>query len=129
MARGKMSIPSSSDDRSSDDEGEGKPSVDELVEAVNFFQDVCTKQKAQLKTLKNKLISSQNKVLGAFSFRMSSKTQLTIFFQHQLLQEASSSGYNPLPHDEGTQDEDRPKEDKSKQRSYHQMDNFSSRRR
>jgi hypothetical protein len=60
MARGKMSIPSSSDDSSSDDEGEGKPSVDELAEAVKFFQDVCTKQKAQLKTLKNKLISSQN---------------------------------------------------------------------
>jgi hypothetical protein len=30
------------------------------VEAVKFFQDVCTKQKAQLKTLKSKLISSQN---------------------------------------------------------------------
>jgi hypothetical protein len=37
MARGKMSIPSSSDDSGSDDEGEGKPSVDELAEAVNFF--------------------------------------------------------------------------------------------
>jgi hypothetical protein len=60
MARGKMSIPSSSDDSSSDDDGEGKPSVDELAEAVKFFQDVCTKKKAQLKTLKNKLISSQN---------------------------------------------------------------------
>jgi hypothetical protein len=56
MARGKMSIPSSSDD----DEGEGKPSLDELAEAVKFFEDVCTKQKAQLKTLKNKLISSQD---------------------------------------------------------------------
>jgi hypothetical protein len=44
MARGKMSIPSSSDDSSSDDEGEGKPSVDEPAEAVKFFQDVCTKQ-------------------------------------------------------------------------------------
>jgi hypothetical protein len=55
-----MSIPSSSDESSSDDEGEGKPSVDELAEAVKFFQDVCTKQKAQLKTLKNKLIRSQN---------------------------------------------------------------------
>jgi hypothetical protein len=43
MARGKMSIPSSNDDSSSDDEGEGKPSVDELAEAVKFFQDVCTK--------------------------------------------------------------------------------------
>ena len=37
MARGKMSIPSSSDESSSDDEGEGKPSVDELAEAVKFF--------------------------------------------------------------------------------------------
>jgi FtsZ-binding cell division protein ZapB len=60
MARGKMSIPSSSDESSSDDEGEGKPAVDELAEAVNFFQDVCTRKKAQLKTLKSKLISSQN---------------------------------------------------------------------
>jgi hypothetical protein len=60
MARGKMSIPSSSDDSSSDDEGKGKPFVDELAEAVKIFQDVCAKQKAQLKTLKNKLISSQN---------------------------------------------------------------------
>jgi FtsZ-binding cell division protein ZapB len=64
MARGKMSIPSSSDDSSIDDEGEGKPSVDELAEAVKVFQDVCTKQKAQLKTLKNKLISSQNDYKG-----------------------------------------------------------------
>jgi hypothetical protein len=64
MARGKMSIPSSSDDSSSHDDDEGKPSVDELVEAVKFFQDVCTKQKAQLKTLKNKLISSQNDYKG-----------------------------------------------------------------
>jgi hypothetical protein len=60
MARGKMIIPSSSDEGSSDDEGEGKPSVDEVAEAVKFFHDVCTKQKAQLKTLKKKLISSQN---------------------------------------------------------------------
>jgi FtsZ-binding cell division protein ZapB len=64
MARGKMSIPSSSDDSSSDDEGEAKPSVDELAEAVKIFQDVCTKQKAQLKTMKNKLISSQNDYKG-----------------------------------------------------------------
>jgi FtsZ-binding cell division protein ZapB len=55
-----MSIPSSSDDRSNDDEGEGKPSIDEFVEAVKIFQDVCTRQKAQLETFKNKLISSQN---------------------------------------------------------------------
>jgi hypothetical protein len=64
MARGKINIPTSSDDSSSDDDGEGKPSVDELAEAVKFFQDVCTKQKAQLKTLKNKLISSQNDYKG-----------------------------------------------------------------
>jgi hypothetical protein len=64
MARGKMSIPSSSDDNNSDGEGEGKPFVDELAEAVKFFQDVCTKQKAQLKNLKNKLISSQNNYKG-----------------------------------------------------------------
>jgi hypothetical protein len=37
MARGKMSIPSYSDDSSSDNEGEGKPSVDEFAEAVKFF--------------------------------------------------------------------------------------------
>jgi hypothetical protein len=37
MARGKMSIPSSSDDSSSDDEREGKLSVDELAEAVKYF--------------------------------------------------------------------------------------------
>jgi hypothetical protein len=38
MARGKMSIPSSSDDSSSDDdEGEGKPSLDELAEVFIFF--------------------------------------------------------------------------------------------
>jgi hypothetical protein len=37
MARGKMSIPSSSDESSSDDEGEGKPSIDELAEAIKFF--------------------------------------------------------------------------------------------
>jgi hypothetical protein len=60
MTRGKMSIPSSTNgDSSDDDEGEGKPSLDELAEAIKFFQDVCTKQKAQLKTLKNKLITSQ----------------------------------------------------------------------
>jgi hypothetical protein len=37
MARCKMSNPSSSDENSSDDEGEGKPSIDELAEAVKFF--------------------------------------------------------------------------------------------
>jgi transposase len=58
MARGKMSTPSSSDDSCRDDEGEGKPSVDELAEAVIFFRMYALK-KAQLKTLKNKLISSQ----------------------------------------------------------------------
>jgi hypothetical protein len=46
MARGKMSIPSSSDDSGSNDEGGGKPCLDELAKTVNFFEDVCTKQKA-----------------------------------------------------------------------------------
>jgi hypothetical protein len=64
MARSKISIPSSSDDSSSDDEGEGNPSVDELAEAIKFFRGVCTKQKDQLKTLKNKFISSQNDYKG-----------------------------------------------------------------
>jgi hypothetical protein len=60
MARGKTSIPSYNDDSNDECDGEGKPSIDELAHAVKFFEDVCTKQKAQLKTLKNKLISSQN---------------------------------------------------------------------
>jgi hypothetical protein len=60
MARGKTSIPSSSDDSDDECDDKGKPSLDELVHAVKFFQHVCPKQKAQLKTLKNKLISSQN---------------------------------------------------------------------
>jgi hypothetical protein len=37
MERGKMSISSSSDDSSSYDEGEGKPSLDELAEAIKFL--------------------------------------------------------------------------------------------
>jgi hypothetical protein len=57
MARGKSSIPSSSDDEC---DVEGKPSLDELAHAIKCFQDVCTKQKAQLKTLKIKFLSSQN---------------------------------------------------------------------
>ena len=60
MARSKTSIPSSSDDNDSECDDEGKPSIDELAHVVMFFEVVCTKQKAQLKTLKNKLISSQN---------------------------------------------------------------------
>jgi hypothetical protein len=59
MAKGNTSIPSYSDDSDSDSDDD-KPSVDELVHAVKFFEDVCTKQKAQLKVLKSKLLSSQN---------------------------------------------------------------------
>jgi hypothetical protein len=54
MARGNTSISSSSDKYSDD---EDKPYLDELVYVVNFFEDVYTKQKAQLKILKNKLLS------------------------------------------------------------------------
>jgi hypothetical protein len=60
LARGKSSIPSSSDDSDGDCDGEGKASLDELAHIVKFFEDVCNKQKDQLKTLKNKLLSSQN---------------------------------------------------------------------
>jgi hypothetical protein len=56
MATGNTSIPSSSD---SDSDDEDRSSLDELVHAVKFFEDVFTKQKAQLKTLKNKFLSSQ----------------------------------------------------------------------
>jgi hypothetical protein len=48
MARGKTSIPSSSDDS----DGEGKLFVVELAHVDKFFEDVCTKRKVQLKTLK-----------------------------------------------------------------------------
>jgi hypothetical protein len=49
MARGKMSIPSSSDESSSSDEGEGKPSVDELAEAVKFFRMYALNKRLNLK--------------------------------------------------------------------------------
>jgi hypothetical protein len=48
MARDKSSIPSSSDDRD-DCNGGGKASLEELAQAINFFADVCTKQKVNLK--------------------------------------------------------------------------------
>jgi hypothetical protein len=57
MARGNTSIPSSSDSSSDD---EDKPSIDELAHVVKFFENVCTKQKTQLKVVKCKLLSSQN---------------------------------------------------------------------
>jgi hypothetical protein len=49
MAGGKMSILSSSDDSSSDDEGEGKPIIDELVEAINFFRMYALNKRLNLK--------------------------------------------------------------------------------
>jgi archaellum component FlaC len=86
MARGIMSIPSSSDNSSSDDgEGEGKPSIDELAEAVKFFENVCTKQKTQLQTLKNKLISSQNDykcLLEKFETFVNLHCELTTKIEH-----------------------------------------------
>jgi hypothetical protein len=80
MARGKTSIPSSSDDSDDECDNEGKPSLDELAQAVNFFEDAYTKQKAQLKTLKNKLISSQNYykcLLGKFETFANLNCELT----------------------------------------------------
>jgi hypothetical protein len=58
MARGNTSIPSSSDDSDSDSDDD-KPSVDELMHVIKFFEDVYTKQKVQLKVLKSKLLSSE----------------------------------------------------------------------
>jgi hypothetical protein len=52
MVRGKTSIPSSSDDSDDECDDEGKPSLDELAHGIKFFEDVCTKQKSQIKTLK-----------------------------------------------------------------------------
>jgi hypothetical protein len=49
MERGKMSIPSSSDESGSDDECEGKPSIDELVEAVKFFRIYVLNKRLNLK--------------------------------------------------------------------------------
>jgi hypothetical protein len=49
MARGKMSIPFSSDDSSSDDEGEGKPFVDELAEAIKIFRMYALNKRLNLK--------------------------------------------------------------------------------
>jgi hypothetical protein len=60
MPRDKTSITSSSDDSDNECDDEGKPSIDELAHVIKFFEDVCSKQKARLKTLKNKLISSKN---------------------------------------------------------------------
>jgi hypothetical protein len=53
MARGKMSIPSSSDDSSCDDgEGEEKPSLDEFAETVNFLRMYALNKRLNLKLWK-----------------------------------------------------------------------------
>jgi hypothetical protein len=49
MARRKMSIPSCSYESSSDVEGEGKPSVDELAEAIIFFKMYALNKRLNLK--------------------------------------------------------------------------------
>jgi hypothetical protein len=50
MARGKTSIPSSSDDSSSDDgEGEGNPSLDEFAESVKFLRMYALNKRLDLK--------------------------------------------------------------------------------
>jgi hypothetical protein len=49
MERGKMSIPSSSDYRSSDEEGEDKASVDELAKAVKVFRMFALNKRLNLK--------------------------------------------------------------------------------
>jgi hypothetical protein len=42
------------------DLNEDEMALDELTQAIKFFANVCAKQKAQLKTSKNKLLRSQN---------------------------------------------------------------------
>jgi hypothetical protein len=49
MARGKTSIPSSSDDIDNECDGEGKPSVDELAHAVKFFRMFALNKRLNLK--------------------------------------------------------------------------------
>jgi hypothetical protein len=49
MARGKTSIPSSSDDSDSECDDEGKPSVDELAHAVKFFRMFALNKRLNLK--------------------------------------------------------------------------------
>ena len=44
-----MSIPSSCNDSSSDDEDEGKPSVNELAEAIKFFRMYPVNKRISLK--------------------------------------------------------------------------------
>jgi spore germination protein YaaH len=61
--------------------------------AIQFFEDVCTKQKAQLKTLKNKLLSSQNDykcLLEKFETFANLNCELTTKIEH-LESKASSS--------------------------------------
>jgi hypothetical protein len=49
MPRGKMSIPPSSDESSSDDESEGKPSVDEFAKPLNVFRMFALSKRLNLK--------------------------------------------------------------------------------
>jgi hypothetical protein len=66
--------------------------VDELAEAVKFFQDVCTKQKAQLKTLKSKLISSQNDYKGLpENFKTSANLNSELSTKIELLESSAPS--------------------------------------
>jgi hypothetical protein len=51
---------------SSYDSSDDKPSFDEITPVINFLEEVCTKQKAQLKFLKYKYVSSK-KILSRFA--------------------------------------------------------------
>jgi hypothetical protein len=44
---------------SSYDSSDDKPSFDEITPVINFLEEVCTKQKAQLMFLKYKYVSSK----------------------------------------------------------------------
>jgi hypothetical protein len=49
MARGKTSIPSSSDDSDNECDGEGKPSADELPHVIKFFRMFALNKRLNLK--------------------------------------------------------------------------------
>jgi hypothetical protein len=49
MTRGKTGIPSSSDDSNDECDGEGKPSIDELVHVIKFFRMFALNKRLNLK--------------------------------------------------------------------------------
>jgi hypothetical protein len=59
MARGNESSPSSSETDRDDDKEE--PSIDELKKLIQFFNEICIKQRKQISELKNKYTKTKIK--------------------------------------------------------------------